>query len=86
MAAASVFLIVVWVSRVISLGSIAATLTLPPAALLSGASPSIARAAIGAAALILFRHRANLQRILSGTERRMGLRTEPLGGKEDDRP
>ena len=86
-AAASVFLIVVWGSRVISLGSIAATLTLPPAALLSGASPSVARAAIGAAALILFRHRANLQRILSGTERRMGLRAEAaLGAKEDDRP
>jgi glycerol-3-phosphate acyltransferase PlsY len=86
-AAGFVFLIVVWVSRVISLGSIAATLTLPPAALLSGASPSVARAAIGAAALILFRHRANLQRIISGTERRMGVRADAsAGAKEDDRP
>jgi glycerol-3-phosphate acyltransferase PlsY len=75
-AAASVFLLVVWISRVISLGSIAATLTLPPAALLTGASPSVARAAIGAAVLILFRHRANLRRIFSGTERRMRWRSD----------
>src|SRR4051794_31021517 len=75
-AAAAVFLAVVWISRVISLGSIAATLALPPAALLSGAPPSVARAAMGAAALILFRHRANLKRIRTGTERRMGTRGE----------
>jgi glycerol-3-phosphate acyltransferase PlsY len=29
-------------------------------------------AAIGVASLILFRHRANIRRIASGTERRMG--------------
>lgn len=73
-AAVAVFLIVVWASRVISLGSVAATVTLPSAALLSGAPPSVDAAAIGTGALILFRHRANLRRILSGTERRMGER------------
>ena len=81
-AAAAVFLAVVWISRVISLGSIAATLALPPAAVLSGAPPSVARAAVGAAALILFRHRANLRRIFSGTERRMRLRAETPGERE----
>ena len=73
-AAASVFLIVVWTSRVISLGSIAATVTLPSAALLFGAPAPVVAGAAGAAALILFRHRANLRRILSGTEPRMGVR------------
>jgi glycerol-3-phosphate acyltransferase PlsY len=73
MAAASVFLIVVWISRVISLGSVAATITLPSVAFLSGAHRSVVAAAIGSGALIIFRHRANLHRIVHGTERRMGL-------------
>jgi len=77
-----VFLLAVWLSRVISLGSIAATVTLPSAALLSGAPAPIVAAATGSGALILFRHRANLQRILRGTERRMGLRTRASTGAE----
>ena len=71
-AAASVFLVVAWSSRVISLASVAATLTLPSVALLTGSAPDVAVASVGSAALILFRHRANVRRILSGTERRMG--------------
>jgi glycerol-3-phosphate acyltransferase PlsY len=73
-AAAAVFLVVVWASRVISLGSVAATVTLPSVALLTGASPPVVASATGAGVLILFRHRANLRRIASGTERRMGAR------------
>jgi glycerol-3-phosphate acyltransferase PlsY len=76
-AAAAVFLLVVWGTRVISLGSIAATVTLPAVALMSGASSSVAVAAVGSGALILFRHRANLRRIASGTEQRMGLHNAP---------
>ena len=70
--ATAVFLIVVWGTRVISLGSIAATVTLPSVALLVGAPASVVAASGGCAALILFRHRANLRRIVRGTERRMG--------------
>jgi glycerol-3-phosphate acyltransferase PlsY len=70
---AAVFLIVVWGSRVISLGSVAATVALPWVALLSGASSAVVVAAAGSGTLILFRHRANVRRILRGTERRMGL-------------
>jgi acyl phosphate:glycerol-3-phosphate acyltransferase len=73
-AAAAVFLVTVWLTRYISLGSIAATLALPPAALLSGAPPPVVAAAAGSGALILFRHRANLRRLHAGTERRMGAR------------
>ena len=84
--AASVFLLVVWTSRVISLGSVAATVTLPSVAMLSGAPGPIVAAATGSGALILFRHRANVRRILSGTERRMGLRAEaPTGAKGGER-
>jgi len=84
-AAASVFVIVVWLSRVVSLGSVAATVTLPPAAVLSGEPVSVVAAAIGSGSLILFRHRANLQRLLSGTERRVGVRPEaPTGADGGD--
>lgn len=71
--AVAVFLVVVSLTRVVSLGSVAATATLPPVAWLSGAPPPVLAAAIGGAALILFRHRANVRRIVRGTEQRMGL-------------
>ena len=72
--AASFFLITVWLTRYVSLGSIAATVALPPAAWWSGAPPAVVIAAAGTAALILFRHRGNLGRLRSGTERKMGAR------------
>jgi len=59
-------------TRVVSLGSVAATVALPPAAWLSGAPTSVLVAAVGIAALILFRHRSNVRRIASGTEHRFG--------------
>jgi glycerol-3-phosphate acyltransferase PlsY len=71
-AAAAVFFSAVWLTRVISLGSVAATVTLPSAAWLMGAPTAVVGAAIGSAGLILFRHRANVRRILEGTERRVG--------------
>lgn len=72
--AAALFLITVWLTRYVSLGSIAATLALPPAAWLAGAPTAVVVAAAGTGGLILFRHRANLRRLLAGTERRMGVR------------
>jgi glycerol-3-phosphate acyltransferase PlsY len=71
-AATLVFVTAAGFTRVVSLGSVAATVTLPPAAWLVGAPTSVLLAAIGIAALILFRHRANVRRIASGTERRFG--------------
>jgi len=70
--ATAVFFSIVWLTRIISLGSIAATVALPSIAWWSGAPTSVIVAAIGIATLILFRHRANLRRIATGTERRMG--------------
>lgn len=70
-AAALLFVLVVWTTRYVSLGSVAATLTLPPAAWLLGAPGAVVGAAAGSGALILFRHRANLRRLRAGTERRI---------------
>jgi acyl phosphate:glycerol-3-phosphate acyltransferase len=70
--ATAVFVAAVVSTRVVSLGSVAATVALPPAAWLVGAPTSVVVAAIGSASLILFRHRSNVRRIASGTERRFG--------------
>jgi glycerol-3-phosphate acyltransferase PlsY len=70
------FVLTVWLTRYVSLGSIAATLALPPAAWLAGAPAAVVSAASGSAALILFRHRANFRRLRAGTERRMGRQRE----------
>jgi glycerol-3-phosphate acyltransferase PlsY len=72
--AAALFLLVVWLTRYISLGSIAATIALPPVAWLSGAPGGVVAAAAGSGILILFRHRANFRRLRAGTERKMGAR------------
>ena len=75
MAATLVFVTAVVITRVVSLGSVAATIALPPAAWLVGAPRSVVVAAVGSASLILFRHRANVRRIATGTERRFGDRS-----------
>jgi glycerol-3-phosphate acyltransferase PlsY len=72
--ATAVFLATVWMTRTVSLGSVVATVSLPPAAWLCGSPPAVVAAAAGGAALILFRHRANLHRIVRGVEPRMGTR------------
>ena len=71
---AVLFFITVLLTRYVSLGSMAATVALPPAAWLVGEPRAVVLSAAGIAALILFRHRGNLRRLRSGTERRMGAR------------
>src|SRR5688572_14007690 len=72
--AAGLFLIIAWITRYVSLASIAATVALPPAAWIVGAPLSVVLVAAGTAVLILFRHRSNWSRLRRGTERRMGAR------------
>ncbi len=69
--ATTLFLVIVAATRYVSLGSVAATLALPPAAWLTGAPVAVVASAAGTSALILFRHRANLQRLSDGTERKI---------------
>jgi glycerol-3-phosphate acyltransferase PlsY len=72
--AALLCLVMGWSTRYVSLGSITATVTLPAAAWATGAPLAVVVAAAATAALILFRHRANIRRLRAGTERRMGVR------------
>ncbi|MCC7125621.1 MAG: glycerol-3-phosphate 1-O-acyltransferase PlsY [Acidobacteria bacterium] len=61
-----------WWTRYVSLGSVIATMTLPVVEwTLEGGGP-IALAATATALLIVFRHRGNIARMASGTERRLG--------------
>jgi acyl phosphate:glycerol-3-phosphate acyltransferase len=73
-AALTIFFLTVWMTKYVSLGSVLASMALPPLAYLVGSSaPAIATAA-AAAAIIVFRHRSNLARLRAGTERRIGVR------------
>ncbi|MGH8069906.1 MAG: glycerol-3-phosphate 1-O-acyltransferase PlsY [Candidatus Entotheonellia bacterium] len=68
---------VVWVScvafrRQVSLGSLAAAACLPMVALLWGSPAAYVLYALMAAALIWYRHRDNIQRLLAGTESTIG--------------
>lgn len=69
--AAVLFAAIVATTRYVSLGSVTATLALLPMAWLTGAPRAVLAAAIGSAALILFRHRENMRRLYAGTERRL---------------
>jgi acyl phosphate:glycerol-3-phosphate acyltransferase len=78
MVAAAAFLIVVARSRFVSLGSIVATILLPA---VEWFRPGLRAVDIGAtivAALILFRHRGNMARLLARTERAVPLSRHAL--------
>ena len=70
----AVFVAVVWMTKYISLGSVIASIVLPPLAYFLGSPLPAVLAAIGAAILIVFRHRSNVVRLRTGTERRLGVR------------
>lgn len=71
-AAAAVFAIAVVATRVISVGSVSAAVTLPIATALMDAPRLVVAGAVLAAAIIVYSHRANLARLVAGTERRVG--------------
>ena len=72
--AAVVFVLAVWMTRYVSVGSMLASLGLPVVAYLVNAAPPVVTAAIVVAALVLYRHRANIVRLQAGQERRLGQR------------
>lgn len=81
--AAAVFIVVFAAGRMVSLGSICAALALPVFAVTVPGpwrDPVIVGIAVLAAVLIVARHRANIGRIIAGTEYRFG-RKGPGGGE-----
>jgi glycerol-3-phosphate acyltransferase PlsY len=72
--ALAIFAVAVWLTQYISLGSVLASMALPPLAYALGSPAPSVIAAGAAAAIIVFRHRSNVLRVWAGTERRMGVR------------
>jgi glycerol-3-phosphate acyltransferase PlsY len=72
--ALGIFVVTVWASKYVSLGSVVASLALPPIAYAMGNSVPAVVVACAVSALIVFRHRSNLVRVRTGTERRFGVR------------
>jgi len=75
--AVAVFLLVVIVTRIVSLGSILAAASLPVAAHCRGSGREVVWASILIGALVIARHRSNLLRIARGSERRLGADRDP---------
>ncbi|MCP9832076.1 glycerol-3-phosphate 1-O-acyltransferase PlsY [Synechococcus sp. HJ21-Hayes] len=73
-----IFLAVISLSRIVSLSSVIAALSLPLLMLGSFASsgtglrPAYLALALVAAVLVIWRHRSNIERLLAGTEPRLG--------------
>jgi acyl phosphate:glycerol-3-phosphate acyltransferase len=68
----ALFILVFAVSRYVSLGSIAASAALPVATWLTKGSLTMILATTAMAALAIYKHKGNIQRLLNGTEHRVG--------------
>ena len=72
--ASAVFVLAVWATRYVSVGSMAAAITLAVATAASDVQPAVVVGAVVSALIIVHRRRANLARLVAGTERRVGQR------------
>jgi glycerol-3-phosphate acyltransferase PlsY len=70
--ALAVFVATVWLTKYVSAGSVLASIVLPTVAYATGSPGAAVVAASACGALIVFRHRSNLARLKTGTERRLG--------------
>jgi glycerol-3-phosphate acyltransferase PlsY len=75
--AAVLWVAVTALSRYVSMASVIACLSLPVGAVVLGYPAHAAVAAAVTALVIVWRHRENIGRLVSGTERRLGERTRP---------
>ena len=69
----TLFILVVAVTRYVSLGAIIAALALPISVVMTGGSRRLLGVSVGLAALAIYKHRANISRLMAGTENRIGI-------------
>ncbi len=67
---------VVYLTRYVSLGSLCAAVALPPVMALLAASRHVVLLSLGICFLVIYTHRENIRRLLSGEERRFGAEKE----------
>ena len=66
------FMAVISLSRIVSLSSVVAAIGLPVLMVLAGASVASVSVSLVATVLVLWRHRSNIERLIAGTEPRIG--------------
>ena len=66
------FMAVISISRIVSLSSVVAAIGLPVLMLISGGSSAYLVVSLVASVLVLWRHRSNIERLIAGTEPRIG--------------
>jgi glycerol-3-phosphate acyltransferase PlsY len=72
--AGAFFIVTVWWTRYVSLGSVLASAVLGPLAYVTGSAEITVIGALIVAAIVIERHRSNLGRVMAGVERRIGQR------------
>ena len=75
-AASAVFLLAVWVTRFVSVGSMAAAVTVAIVTAVGDTPGVVAAGAAIIAAIIINRHRTNLARLIAGTELKLEVRSK----------
>ena len=66
------FMAVISIFRIVSLSSVVAAISLPVLMVLSGGSSAYVMVAFVASLMVLWRHRSNIERLLVGTEPKIG--------------
>ena len=66
------FMAVISLSRIVSLSSVIAAIGLPVLMVISGDSSAYVVVSLVASVLVLWRHRSNIERLIAGTEPRIG--------------
>jgi glycerol-3-phosphate acyltransferase PlsY len=79
--ALATWLLALGASRYVSLASILAALVLPAATWLVGGSPKLVLMTVLVSSLAIYKHKANIRRLLDGTENRFG--SKGAGAKPD---
>ncbi len=74
LASGAVFILVVALSRYISLGSMVASLIIPLLVILFDKPLDFLLWSLATSSVVVFQHRGNIRRLLAGTERRLGER------------
>lgn len=67
------WIIVLAISKIVSLASLAASVAVPFVFYLCGSPPTIVGFSVAGGLYVLIRHRANLKRLMNGTEPRIGV-------------
>ena len=66
------FMAVISISRIVSLSSVVAAIGLPVLMVLAGANGASISVSVVASVMVLWRHRSNIERLIAGTEPRIG--------------